>query len=452
MTNGSFEAPYISVDSTWGTGQSLAGWTVDSGTVNLVGSYFQAADGRQSVDLNGDPGPGALHQDVATAAGVAYHVRFALAGHPAVSSFAGCDHGVKQMSVEWNSTTIATLSFDTSAHSLGAMGWQYHDLDVVAQSASSRLRFVSRTPGYCGAAVDDVSLVRQSPPCEISDVAVVPQNGTRTVAVQSDPGTAVDLEVVRIGNGQAVFDNGSPSLTVTGPATAVVRGVQASSITDDTAIVGRVHGDICDIKRFTVLDVRVSLNTNVVTTSDNAAAPLFPYFNDLGQAHLGVSGAFVPVEIVGAVRPSGFDRNVMLKRVVNARSYKNGVPDGFSRPGCGGAVMVNGFMAGLDTSCPDRRDDDPRPNGRVYDTDAPGVILNSTTEALPVGTLLQYRANFYEFAVIPVGGTQVRVSDVLNWYVRVSVRKVDPTRNFWALDFSRPGDNIGSVGLTNLAP
>ncbi|MCA1704685.1 MAG: choice-of-anchor C family protein [Actinobacteria bacterium] len=169
VQNGSFESPFVAVDSTWSAGQNLGGWFVDAASINLVGSYFQAASGRQSVDLNGDPGPGALHQDIATTVGTTYRLRFALAGHPANNtSFPGCDNGVKQMRVEWGSSAVASLTFNTSGHSLSSMGWQKYEFDVVARTATSRLRFVSETPGYCGAAIDDVSIVGNTPSADLA--------------------------------------------------------------------------------------------------------------------------------------------------------------------------------------------------------------------------------------------------------------------------------------------
>lgn len=196
LRNGSFESPFVAVDSTWSPGQSFDGWTVDSASINLVGSYFQAAEGRQSVDLNGNPGPGAIYQDVSTIAGRTYRVRFALAGHPVADPlFPGCDQGVKRMSIGWNSTTVVTLSFDTSGHSLDAMGWQYREFDLVATGSRSRLRFASETPGYCGAAVDDVALVLIGMPptttstttvgpvvCEGQRATIVGTNGDDTIS------------------------------------------------------------------------------------------------------------------------------------------------------------------------------------------------------------------------------------------------------------------------------
>ena len=84
ITNGGFELPpgvypYMVFD----TGLRLPGWTVENGTVEIVGSYWQAAEGSQSLDLNGIfEEIGTIYQDVATVPGEHYKIRFAYSGNP----------------------------------------------------------------------------------------------------------------------------------------------------------------------------------------------------------------------------------------------------------------------------------------------------------------------------------------------------------------------------------
>jgi choice-of-anchor C domain-containing protein len=159
IANGDFEEPPVSNGNfdTYYPGQSFGNWTVESGSIDQVyGAHFQPADGNQSVDLSGWE-PGALYQDVPTQSGTCYQLAFALAGNPV------CGAGPRQMEVWWGATRLDTLTFDTTGQSTTAMGWENHQYSVVASGASTRLRFNGLTPGYCGAAIDTVSLT----PCYV---------------------------------------------------------------------------------------------------------------------------------------------------------------------------------------------------------------------------------------------------------------------------------------------
>ncbi|WP_412125929.1 DUF642 domain-containing protein [Streptomyces platensis] len=86
LDDGSFEYPTAPANSfsALTAGQSIGPWTVDSGSVDLIGSgLWQAADGEQSVDLNGQ-GPGKVSQTFTTTAGKTYTVCPAPAGRRSV--------------------------------------------------------------------------------------------------------------------------------------------------------------------------------------------------------------------------------------------------------------------------------------------------------------------------------------------------------------------------------
>ena len=86
-TNGSFETGTY-VDGGSGFEQlnagdtSIDGWTVDSGSVDWIGTYWPAQDGSMSIDLSGADA-GTLSQVLATTIGNTYTVSFALSGNPA---------------------------------------------------------------------------------------------------------------------------------------------------------------------------------------------------------------------------------------------------------------------------------------------------------------------------------------------------------------------------------
>lgn len=86
ITNGGFESPQVSDAPGYQVypagSRGITGWTVVSGSVDLVRtSFYQAAEGTQSLDLDGDSA-GAIRQDVAVEAGKTYTVGFRLAGNP----------------------------------------------------------------------------------------------------------------------------------------------------------------------------------------------------------------------------------------------------------------------------------------------------------------------------------------------------------------------------------
>jgi len=97
---------------------------------------------------------GALYQDLPTAPGVTYHLRFAMAenfGHDSD----------KTMDVYWGDTLVASPVFPhTGTHSATDMGWTYFDYDVQATAATTRLNFVSTTTSSpdAGPALDGVSV------------------------------------------------------------------------------------------------------------------------------------------------------------------------------------------------------------------------------------------------------------------------------------------------------
>jgi choice-of-anchor C domain-containing protein len=167
-TNGSFELPPgILTYRVFNTGTDLPGWIVEQGTVEIVGPYWQAAEGVQSLDLNGIfEDIGTISHPLSTMPGQRYKVRFAYAGNPEGGP------AIKTTKVFWNDTLLAEVSFDTTGRSLTDMGWVYYEYEVTAASTSSLLKFQSTTPSFCGPALDDVSVtILDGPPPPPSVVA-----------------------------------------------------------------------------------------------------------------------------------------------------------------------------------------------------------------------------------------------------------------------------------------
>lgn len=164
VDNGDFEVPDAGPSyRTYRTGQTFGGWTVESGSVDQKGPFWQAASGQQSIDLNGNE-VGALYQDVPTVPGQSYRLRFAMAGNPDVKGAFECAAGVKQMVFGWGGSVGETLAFDTTGQTSTNISWVYYEHTFVAPGARARLEFRSETrAGRCGAMIDNVSLRRVTP-------------------------------------------------------------------------------------------------------------------------------------------------------------------------------------------------------------------------------------------------------------------------------------------------
>ena len=153
IVNGSFEGTAGSgAFTTLAAGSmTIDGWTVSSGTVDWIGSYWASFDGSRSLDLNGYF-PGGVSQAVATDPGTAYEVTFEMAGNPT------CGSAVKTLNVSVDGGSTSAYSFDTTGMSTGSMGWTQESYSFIATGANSLLAFVSSTGGQCGPALDMVTL------------------------------------------------------------------------------------------------------------------------------------------------------------------------------------------------------------------------------------------------------------------------------------------------------
>ena len=153
VVNGGFEDSSVTDSSGYRTfsslSQGLAGWTVGMGSVDLVGSYWDAASGSNSLDLNGSR-KGEIHQSLLTTAGQLYQLSFDMAGN-----FAG-GPAIKGMTVNVDGKSY---SFDTTGRSAADMGWTHYASTFIALSNSAVLSFASNISGAYGPALDNVSVV-----------------------------------------------------------------------------------------------------------------------------------------------------------------------------------------------------------------------------------------------------------------------------------------------------
>jgi len=149
----SFEQPDIGGSyAAYLAGSEVDGWVVESGSIEVVGTYWQAAAGKQSVDLSGIwDWAGTIYRDVPTVPGRQYKLRFALAGNPE-------DGAVKEMKAFWDGAEVADLTYDTKDRSFTSMGWEYHEYVLTASTNVTRIKFQSLTLNFLGPVIDDVSV------------------------------------------------------------------------------------------------------------------------------------------------------------------------------------------------------------------------------------------------------------------------------------------------------
>jgi choice-of-anchor C domain-containing protein len=157
LVNGSFEEglaidPFGSLDE---GSTDLPGWTVTRGQIDSVGSYWAAAEGRRSLDLNGSPGCGGVQQTFRTRAGQRYRVTFALAGNPEREG-----QGVVRLAVS-AAGAVQEFEFDTTGKTLDDPGWVDASWEFTASEEKTTLEIYSleTTDLDRGPALDDVRVV-----------------------------------------------------------------------------------------------------------------------------------------------------------------------------------------------------------------------------------------------------------------------------------------------------
>jgi choice-of-anchor C domain-containing protein len=148
----SFENPGCSSCSflTLNTGALIGPWTVGPGSVDYIGTYWQAHSGQYSVDLAGNE-EGSVYTTLPTVAGEIYVLTFFLAGNPDQST-------VKTVNVTvGNQNQQFTFDNTGGGYSPGNMGWTQQTLSFTA-SGSDVLTFTAVGTGAWGPAIDSVSV------------------------------------------------------------------------------------------------------------------------------------------------------------------------------------------------------------------------------------------------------------------------------------------------------
>ena len=341
---------------------------------------------------------------------------------------------------------LGLSSFDAG----GATDWREFTLPVneAADTIQVDLTVANVADGLFDSAL--VVDVIAKPKVKISDLKAVVKNDTGNVTVTITPATpAPNITLTlstRSGTGAAQFtSNNSTSMTITQTTNVEIKGLTESSTRDNIRIEAKDgQGKKLDDEDFSVLWVTISIRTSGSISSDNNAKSVIGQVQGNSSPTLGPTrhtgsiaavGQFWgnAVELVGTVAPKNFDEKIMLDRQRLAANYFFGANNSLETGNSGGAKV--------DTSNVILRDDDPKPNGKIYDYDAPG--LGNLPASVAVGTTRRQRINFHEFAM----WNGKKASDDFSWFARISIVKTAGTD---ALSTDVPGDNVAGQGSTPL--
>ena len=230
----------------------------------------------------------------------------------------------------------------------------------------------------------------------ISGSPGVPLNGVSNYSVQLSSGQQISLFIIGTGAGQATFDNGSSSLSLTQSGQVQIHGNATSSTAGDVEVVALSQSNVI-LARFyiSVVSVQISLRTSGGFSPDNTAnKPANSLGTQIAVAFPDGPYCSSVVEYLGVITPTNYQGTVILRRSVVGETFVN--------------EQAVDSLLGDDTSQDRFRVDRPTTAGHVYDVDAPGIYpeVGSTTD------IARIRHNFTEYAVLdsasgPTAGSQL---------------------------------------------
>ncbi|WP_433184244.1 choice-of-anchor C family protein [Actinoallomurus sp. CA-150999] len=160
FTNGGFESPMVSANTfmRFGAGSAIETWKVTGGNVDLIGAgFWQAAEGNQSLDLDGDA-PGTVEQPVTTRFGGCYTVAFSLAGNPDGGPAIKRGYLRVTQNAIGHPTVQKNFAFDTTGKTRTDLGYVQQRFRFRALAPTVTLTFASTTGGGYGPVIDAVTV------------------------------------------------------------------------------------------------------------------------------------------------------------------------------------------------------------------------------------------------------------------------------------------------------
>ncbi len=172
ITNGDFENPSIGAASfvTFST-TGPPGWTLVSGTVDLVSPGFSPPfEGNQVLDLDG-VSAGLIQQSFATVPGQEYMLEFHYADNP----LGGTEPALAGVSVSGFSGIVLNQNITHAGSTLANMNFTLFSQSFIASDATSTLAFSSQDPSFSngGIFLDAVSVSQVSPVPEPSTLLLL---------------------------------------------------------------------------------------------------------------------------------------------------------------------------------------------------------------------------------------------------------------------------------------
>lgn len=143
ISDGEFNNPWGGSYSTYGTGSSFGGWTVTSGSVDLIGSLLQSpVAGGGSVDMDGSS-PGAISQTFSIPSGW-YELSFSLSGNYPGSGNYPSNNPIKTLDVNvGGSDEIFTYDTSKEKNTATSMNYITESLAFYVDGGSTTLTFTS---------------------------------------------------------------------------------------------------------------------------------------------------------------------------------------------------------------------------------------------------------------------------------------------------------------------
>lgn len=139
---------------------NMENWSVDSGNIDYVGTYWKTDDQSRSIDLNGLK-TGSISQTFQTTKGQVYTVTFNLSGNPD-SVLDKTDPywspSKKELIVSVNDLQPKVFDYDinTKKNSLSNMKWEDRSYSFTATGTNTRLTFGSSILGAFGPVLKNV--------------------------------------------------------------------------------------------------------------------------------------------------------------------------------------------------------------------------------------------------------------------------------------------------------
>jgi choice-of-anchor C domain-containing protein len=172
VTNGGFETgtepgAFTQVNA---LGTNITNWTVVSGSVDYIGSYWAASEGTKSIDMSGSEA-GSISQDISTVPGQFYTVTFDLSGNP--------DGGDSLKTLDVTTVGVPMIfTYDTNVigNTKLDMKWVHKSFIFKAIDPTTTLTFTSENQSAYGPALDNVSVVSTKDLCKNNGWQTYPEH------------------------------------------------------------------------------------------------------------------------------------------------------------------------------------------------------------------------------------------------------------------------------------